>query len=500
MVTTQLQVLLYVGSHQLESILAYLPLPHAITTALSSVIPEDAGEPSSSSSPSPSTEVAHKDSAVHKLTKRDSHGNSYYLSTSGSSPQILSEYDYQSLQIVDSADCPSSTTCIKISVKPKALRFLGLGFSRNTYLSDQRGVLGHYSYKDKHGRTTPRITSVLFTFPFPLYDHDFPSMVQVTGTFDDWQRSNEGVLTKNEQEGRFEAEVQVDLERLPLFSKRKDSQTEHGQRKIVYKFVIDGRNWVTDPGQLLERDYEGNLNNVMFLEDRAVGENDGEQEVASVSTYSLSPETTSTMESQPQIEVLSETKDDEPQIPSTLEESITNALVIRHQRTENEEFDGDGKYGVVIVQGEPLIMSIAHPQSTADIASNDPPFKTFSSNTIASTATSDSNSSTTTLPLPPSYTSSSSNVNSSSTLNIKSTAIHRKFSTPSYLTLRKASLTKLYNDNSIKAKSDTPTIATTTATEPKFPSILSLFSSNKSEKSHKKKTLGIWKKLKKALK
>ncbi|KAF9282402.1 hypothetical protein BGZ68_005986 [Mortierella alpina] len=130
----------------------------------------------------------------------------------------------------------------------------------------------------------PRITPVLFTYPFPPPGQHFPSSVQVTGTFDDWQRTTEP-LTKNDREQRFEAEIQVDLERLPQiddpcsssYERRAEAELDprevsQQKRKLVYKFILDGNNWLTDPTQPNERDYEGNLNNIWFLEDRTASE------------------------------------------------------------------------------------------------------------------------------------------------------------------------------------------------------------------------------------
>ncbi|KAF9555005.1 hypothetical protein EC968_009194 [Mortierella alpina] len=125
----------------------------------------------------------------------------------------------------------------------------------------------------------PRITPVLFTFPFPPQYQHFPSSVQVTGTFDDWQKTT-APLTKNDQKRRFEAEIQVDLERLPRIDDRDDDDANNNsnnestlqKRKLVYKFILDGNNWLIDPTQPNERDYEGNLNNICFLKDRTLTE------------------------------------------------------------------------------------------------------------------------------------------------------------------------------------------------------------------------------------
>ncbi|KAF9579330.1 hypothetical protein BGW38_004457, partial [Lunasporangiospora selenospora] len=143
----------------------------------------------------------------------------------------------------------------------------------------------------------PRTASVQFTFPYPkgpernygsfLYHSKdiIPESVQVTGTFDDWQRTTPP-LARNDTKCRFEIELPVDLETLYLMDKhREDVRSNLGSpaaeaappaaiasgkgrmRKMLFKFVLDDRHWVTDPEQDLERDFEGNLNNVLFLED-----------------------------------------------------------------------------------------------------------------------------------------------------------------------------------------------------------------------------------------
>ncbi|KAG0195269.1 hypothetical protein BGX33_003782, partial [Mortierella sp. NVP41] len=152
-----------------------------------------------------------------------------------------------------------------------------------------------YNYNKNNANMTPRTTPVLFTFPFTSYDEHFPSTVQVTGTFDDWQRATMP-LTKNEQEGRFEAEILVDLEKFPEVyqevvqehASNSNGATMDGcgdgddnggelpagarlRRKLIYKFV-------TDAGQSLERDHEGNLNNIRSLENVTVDERRQQQQ------------------------------------------------------------------------------------------------------------------------------------------------------------------------------------------------------------------------------
>ncbi|KAF9963948.1 hypothetical protein BGZ70_007089 [Mortierella alpina] len=248
MVTTQIQVLLFVGSRQLESILPYLPIPPSLSSALTfkSAHPPDTKTDSTlASSSSTSSVTIHRGNRIHKPAKeRNRHPHHYAGDCNEGDPTSIELHDPQ---------YPSSTTD-----------------------DDDLYNLHRYNFN-----TMPRITPVLFTFPFPPQGQHFPSSVQVTGTFDDWQRTT-APLTKNDHERRFEAEIQVDLERLPQFNDDdgsaldKNASDSHAslqpKRKLVYKFVLDGHNWLTDPAQPNERDYEGNLNNVCFLKDRTLDE------------------------------------------------------------------------------------------------------------------------------------------------------------------------------------------------------------------------------------
>lgn len=104
-------------------------------------------------------------------------------------------------------------------------------------------------------------SSVLFTFPFSaIKTTTLPKTVQVTGTFNDWQRTDP--LVQNQDQARFELEVRMDLQ---------EKETEKGkdvtqQQKILFKFVLDDEEWVTDATQARERDQAGNMNNVLFLD------------------------------------------------------------------------------------------------------------------------------------------------------------------------------------------------------------------------------------------
>ncbi|GJJ67825.1 hypothetical protein EMPS_00171 [Entomortierella parvispora] len=124
----------------------------------------------------------------------------------------------------------------------------------------------HSSHRSSHRRHSHRCThssmtslstrpqtSVLFTYPYVAASTSSPKVVQVTGSFNDWQRTEPLIL--NPAQARFELEVTVSL---------KDGSEE--KQKILFKFVLDGQEWVTDASQEQERDYAGNLNNVLVLD------------------------------------------------------------------------------------------------------------------------------------------------------------------------------------------------------------------------------------------
>ncbi|KAG0283861.1 hypothetical protein BGZ96_011768 [Linnemannia gamsii] len=106
--------------------------------------------------------------------------------------------------------------------------------------------------------------TVKFTYPVPSTNSSasIPEQVQVTGTFNAWQRSQP--LTCNQERTFFEATIPIDLDSLPKETDKKKPE-DPSRKKILYKFVIDGQSWVTDPDQEVERDYAGNLNNVLFI-------------------------------------------------------------------------------------------------------------------------------------------------------------------------------------------------------------------------------------------
>ncbi|KAG0263383.1 hypothetical protein BGZ95_003809 [Linnemannia exigua] len=456
MVTTQIQVLLYVGSRQLvscsffvpvppivvksqqrlESILPYLPIPPSLCSALTfSTEPND--DHLLSDDPQRCSAVVYKGN--NNNTKRDyyyksSQSNYYYSSSNNdtksvaliksssldSSATLTSSATTTALQrYEDPFDYATTTTCIKISLNPKAtFRFLRLRFFRkqNEGFRDDYYFRQHPSYTNggKKYDASSRTTPVLFTFPFPSYDEHFPSTVQVTGTFDDWQR-DAPLLIKNEEEGRFEAEILVDLERLPEVYQEEEEDIDSiscgtnsaaaavaGEaelpagaklrRKLIYKFVLGGQQWVTDAGQSLERDHEGNLNNIRFLEDVTVEERKAEQQWQQDEVKAKDTGKTRTEEEIVETLVLKEVKqttlgDDAinaspagenvaPLVPTyntgaVVAEAVhaSTGELTRKRRSrlfstsmisingEDDEREHDGDYGVAIVQGDPVTVS-----------------------------------------------------------------------------------------------------------------------------------------------
>ncbi|KAG0343311.1 hypothetical protein BG004_005409 [Podila humilis] len=215
-----------------------------------------------------------------------------------------------------------------------------------------------------------RETLVLFTFPYPPLEHDhhhyFPSSVQVTGNFDEWQRTC--YLHKNDALNRFEVHVEIDLERLPLVKvsvlkkntkqnqggldeeeEEKDEQVEEGQRKVVYKFVLDGQNWIADPEQDQERDDEGNLNNIRFLEDVAMAEKEARYEVTRLQEQKQQMKATDA-DGAVAIDDAKSTQDGST-VTTTMAVSDNHK---RHNVLNVDGHDGDGDNNVVLLEGEPV--------------------------------------------------------------------------------------------------------------------------------------------------
>lgn len=67
-------------------------------------------------------------------------------------------------------------------------------------------------------------------------------------------------MSKNQTSSRFESTIEIDL------TSQMEVKNEDNKVKILFKFVLDGQDWVTDPEQTFERDQQGNLNNVLYLD------------------------------------------------------------------------------------------------------------------------------------------------------------------------------------------------------------------------------------------
>ncbi|KAG0203513.1 hypothetical protein BGX28_004233 [Mortierella sp. GBA30] len=435
----------------------------------------------------------------------------------------------------------------------------------------------------------PRVTPVLFTFPFPSQDQQYlPNSVQVTGTFDDWQRTT-GLLTKNDQNRRFEAEIQVDLERLQEIFERPQQQPEQittelgvqeeyhppsepenqqeqqqeqreepkAKRKLVYKFILDGSDWVTDPTQALERDYEGNLNNVRFLEDRTVAEKEEDERQAAERTIKESedddtiqklgggmwgtpnfavndPIQQNSMENIPKgdsgihdggtttkplvdhpstigTEAVN-TGDKRPAQDGSVAVPLVAPLSKDSTKTTGDEHEGDGDYGVAFVQGDPVIICSPPllPQDTTNQQRPTVPVSDANPTVDASAAVPTA----TTAPLTVSTSShhvSEPSPNTATTMNTApgTMASASMPSLVSSISSNPASVTqpspnrstlKLYGDDANKdnvtIKSAVPTTAVST-TAPQLPSSNSLAEQVGGNKPGEKKR-SFWKKLKKA--
>ncbi|KAF9389013.1 hypothetical protein BGX21_000196 [Mortierella sp. AD011] len=101
-----------------------------------------------------------------------------------------------------------------------------------------------------------RTVTVKFVYPIGA-SSPIPEIVQVTGTFNDWQRTDP--LTRNLETSQFEGDIVISLDKII----NKNSTAPN--IKVLYKFVLDDSNWVTDPKQETDRDYAGNLNNVIYI-------------------------------------------------------------------------------------------------------------------------------------------------------------------------------------------------------------------------------------------
>ncbi|KAF9090402.1 hypothetical protein BGX27_002265, partial [Mortierella sp. AM989] len=136
-----------------------------------------------------------------------------------------------------------ATTCIKISLQPVP-KFNSIGTKASL---------------EYPATLSGRTVVVKFIFPISATS-PIPEIVEVTGTFNAWQRTQP--LTRNIEASRFEGDISISLDNL-------QSQEGNPTNKVLYKFVLDRSNWVTDPYQQVDRDQAGNLNNVLFVDTAA---------------------------------------------------------------------------------------------------------------------------------------------------------------------------------------------------------------------------------------
>ncbi|KAG0238926.1 hypothetical protein BGW42_000087 [Actinomortierella wolfii] len=256
MITTQFDVLLFVGERQLVSCSVFVPVPsivvkshHILANNILPALPlpfplsilrRPTFNQSPDSSPYPAIE-APPSAAIPSTTTTTTTALTTVSSNSGDTSSYRPD---------------PGTACLKISLRPKpSFKFLRVHhYTVMTYEEEQ-----HY-FINRPIRLIPH----LFSYPFPSDDegqhhhhhHPWPSDVIVTGNFDQWQRTIH--LKENKTLQRWEAKVDVNVDQLVPMG-------DH-QRKLLYKFILDGDNWVTDPTQPLERDSEGNLNNVLLLD------------------------------------------------------------------------------------------------------------------------------------------------------------------------------------------------------------------------------------------
>jgi len=529
-----------VKSHQqLESILPFLLLPLSITSALTTLpepeVPPISSSPSSESKPplqsldsvlilsadidnassnSPTTtdkrhfDTYHYNSFHNKPTKKERiEGLGYYYPIAPTAPlhpergllylqeqqqfeqqlqlrerledldQTFSSYLSSSCQDLSiSPRNPFSTACIRISLKPKiTLRFLDLGFSLKTHSNSS----SNGSLPNTH--TMPRLLPVRFTFPFPPHDQPFPSSVQVTGDFEDWTRSHKaGFLHRNEQEGRFETELEIDLGQLESIELSGAEEQPLRQRKVLFKFVLDGHNWVTDPGQALERDHAGNLNNVCFVEGitpAKESEQQQQQQPQEPQEQTLTESATiKTLVNSQTYDASSKAGDAQP---SQDVSTASSAPILG-----DDDHDGDGDYGVAIVQHEAV--TISRKNSSEKAGGEARPTVDAS---VAEASTSSSSS-----PSTPMLSSSSNSIASSSslapsTVNSSAAAAAPTISISSVNATGSAPISLVSKLHPQATTSPTTAVSTSA---PQFPSDMSLARSNKRKS-------GFWRKFKKII-
>lgn len=357
----------------------------------------------------------------------------------------------------------------------------------------------------------PRFLPIRFTFPFPPSDQPFPSSVQVTGNFEDWSRSHKaGFLHRNEQEGRFETELEIDLDQLDPIEGNSEHEQHHSQhRKVIFKFVLDGHNWVTDPAQLLERDPAGNLNNVCEVDDITPAEKLVEQQHQQQQPQQPTMTESTTAKTLVNMHYASSNNNTEDAGPLQDGWSPMAAITsMANPITNNggDEHDGDGDYGVAIVQNETETISPKNSSSSSSyyLRQHDGQARPTIDASVTMTATSSSPPSTPMLSSPNSLASNSSRtpstlyssvggrgaLSSTAVPTISTSSVNDMGSVPISPTV------KLCGSNQVQPTMAVPTTAISTLA-PQFPSSVSLAQQPTKSSSDKRSKSGFWKKMKK---
>ncbi|KAF9973193.1 hypothetical protein BGZ73_003604 [Actinomortierella ambigua] len=263
MVTTQFDVLLFVGERQLVSCSVFVPVPsivvkshNVITNNILPALPPLERIPL----PFPFS-ILRRPTPKQPALPAPSDCSQLVATTPLGYPAIAPPPTTTALTTVSTNTSNNNgayrpdpgTACLKISLRPKpSFKFLRVHhYTIMSYEEEQ-----HY-FINRPIRLMPQ----LFTYPFSpdtssdCSDHA-PSAVVVTGNFDQWQRTVR--LKENKGMHRWEGLVDVNIDQLVSLGDQ--------HRKLLYKFILDGQHWVTDPNQPLERDSEGNLNNFRLLD------------------------------------------------------------------------------------------------------------------------------------------------------------------------------------------------------------------------------------------
>ncbi|KAG0312167.1 hypothetical protein BGZ99_009662 [Dissophora globulifera] len=255
MLTTQIQVLLYIGNIQLVSCSLFVPVPDIVVKShqtLEAILPY----------------LPLSLTAVPEQLELEQEQQQQLLQAPPSSSSSASSNSSQESQALVLSSRPTGETPLSLKSRHRLSRSTGA-----------ESGSGHQGHSHSGGSNTNRIspdssipattcikislhptpTFKFFTYPIPDAASSPTELIQVTGSFNAWQRTEP--LARNQATAHFEIEVPMNLDSLPA------------DNKILYKFVLDGSTWVTDPAQQVERDFAGNLNNVLVL-DRSNNNND----------------------------------------------------------------------------------------------------------------------------------------------------------------------------------------------------------------------------------